>query len=365
MAKGKRRAPFRSLLIVAIPIAAILSATVVLALMHKRNMNVDIDLLIDQVSFSVDRSGGTGKLSTSVESIVVTNFQEISFSPRRLLHNGEPVPKNGSGYGVVFIRPQDDAISPRVRFRGEGLRFKELSIATGSTVTFRREEAGAVHIEMQHEAAETSQGEIGLGEEFELLVEGCDLVDEDGILLGDMDGDGYQRNYEVSPTEDRDSGFIGNDRVLKIVLEGLEEQVTLFSNTEVGQIEFKRLDDDTQRWTGTVKEGKVVITKIKKPIPIGDGDGRHFVSIDGDDLKVLSLQPRAKSSDMEIQLSGSVSSIGTGKSSKTIEDLPFPTMLEWLYSSRFMSTIIIIVGWAITQTLAIWKLILDTKAQGD
>jgi len=360
MTENNRKVPYKSLSIVFIPTIIIVLVAVLLAFKQKTNVVVDIELIANQISFSVE--GSDQRIEPArVASIVLTNFKEIGFSPEQLLYDGKTI----SVRGKVLVRPWRDALSPRARFRGEGMRLVELVVGIDSKVTFYKSEGEeAVDIKVEHESGEKlikpSEGRISLGDSFTLLMERCDLVNEEGDVLISRDENIAQRTLEIFPSLDKTSFFVSDhQKVFRVVLEKPEENVTLFSNASIRRINFNDYDIATGDEISTVKSGTVKFKNIKKEnISLEPGDFIHISERDA--LKVVKLWLSPEDNGLGIALSGAIDSFKLGKGI-LIEQ--FPSLLEWLYSNKRLQIIIAILGWVIAQTLTVRNLITEMKKQ--
>ncbi|MFQ6041706.1 MAG: hypothetical protein ACE5PV_12685, partial [Candidatus Poribacteria bacterium] len=358
MTENKRKAPYKWLSITLILIISAVLVIVFLAFKQKTNVVVDIELIANQISFSV--KGNAQRLEpVRADSIVLTNFKEIGFAPDRFFYDGKTV----SVKGKVLLRPWRDALSPRVRFIGDGIRLVELVIGIGSRVTFHKSEGEEavyfkVEPELGEESVEPSEGKMSLGNSFKLLMERCDLVDEEGNALINRNENIAQRALEIFPSLDKTSFLVSNgQKVFRVVLEKPEENVTLFSNASIRQIDFNDYDIATGKSESTVKSGTVKFKNIKKEnLPL---ESRDFIYIsERDRLKVVKLWPNSKDNSLGIALSGAIDSLKLGKG-VLIEQLP--SLLEWLAANKRLQIIIAVLGWIIAQALTVRNLINEMK----
>jgi hypothetical protein len=358
MAGSKRKGFYRSILIVLALIVIAVLVIAVLAFRRKTNVVVDMNITATMISFHVEESTqGMERLvgSTRAASIVLTNFKEIEIWPDRLLCDGENVPVEGK----VLVVPRRGALTPRVRFRGEGMRLTELALESGCGVRllYKPERPGSVQINVKDKQ---SGGQISLGDSFTLLIEQCEIINREGNVLIGTDDNTVQRTIEIIPSLVKTSSFVSNEsKVFKVVLEEPEEGFTLFSNASIHGVNFNDLDELEPE--STVKGGEVKFKSIGKESILPE-PGSFILIPERDVVRVVKLglkaiKPEVISNDsgLEITLSGSIDSLRSGRSEVPVEQLP--SLLEWLASDKRLHITIGILTWLIAQTVAIRSLI--------
>lgn len=214
--EDRRSIPYTSISITFAPTVLIILLAVVLALIQKKDVLVDIELVADQISFSVESDNQAAEYksipSVPVESVVLTMFKEARFSADEFSHEEETVQIQGE----VLILPRENSLCPRVRFAGEDIYLAQLDIGIGSKVTFYRPEGReSVDIKIEAEPSDESimlsGGTISLGNSFELLMRQCDLIDEEGNVLIGGDETVDQNVLEVYSSFGEASFSVGDD----------------------------------------------------------------------------------------------------------------------------------------------------------
>lgn len=381
---GRKRNALYLLIWSAPTIITVLTA-LLLMVKQKKNVLVDIELIANQISFSIQ--AGTEEMkhrsitSVPAKSIVLANFRRVTFSADGIRYDDKTLPVNGE---VVIQRWEDALWPPELRFSGEDIHLVQLDIGIGSKVTFHRSECDvAVDIEA---GDELSKGTVSLGNSFTIRMERCDLINKEGSTIISRDENTGQRDLEIFSSFGQASSFLGDNSegfhillevpekdtrllfsiarddygVFHVTREAAEEDVTLFSNTLIREIDFNYYDV-AHGETSTVRSGKVEFRNIKKEsISIEPGDFVHISQRGA--LKVVRLWLSPKDDTLGILLCGSIDSFELGKYFP-IEQLP--SLLEWLASDKRSHIIAAVLGWAIAQTLAIMSLITEVRKRAD